>query len=160
MKALMLLLIVAVALLAWQAYSQKAVIAHQQERLEALNAKLEARPRTTNIELQEKCAKQALEAYRLSGWDKNLLASFSNHYNEKLNKCFVLIGETHAGGNSESLQDAFEGKVFGFYMWLVKKDKKYWEVPPFRCEVTLISGEKKTCESSDEFDDLVKAYME
>src|SRR6266851_3062813 len=57
-------------------------------------------------------------------------------------------------------RDGFEGKVYGSYMWRADKVKKYWEVPPIQCTVTLPSGEEKTCHSSDEFDSLVKEYME
>jgi hypothetical protein len=58
------------------------------------------------------------------------------------------------------VSDAFEGKSYAEYAWKSEKGKKYWEVKPFVCKVTLPSGEKKDCASSDEFDDLVKVYME
>jgi len=61
---------------------------------------------------------------------------------------------------SKTLTDAFEGKVYGNYIWSTQKGKKYWEVPPLECKVTLPSGEEKACHSSDEFDELVKQYME
>jgi hypothetical protein len=56
--------------------------------------------------------------------------------------------------------DANEGKDFATYLWHSDKVKKYWEVRPFDCTVTLPSGDKKTCTSSDEFDELVRAYMQ
>lgn len=56
--------------------------------------------------------------------------------------------------------DAFEGKVYANYIWRSDKRKKYWEVTPFDCKVMLLSGEERLCHSSDEFDALVKQYME
>lgn len=40
--------------------------------------------------------------------------------------------------------DAFEGKEYGAFAWHPEEDKKYWQVPRFECEVTLLSGEKKS----------------
>jgi hypothetical protein len=59
--------------------------------------------------------------------------------------------------------DAFEGKVCASYMWNNNTKKKYWEVPPLKCSVTLLSGEEKLCDSEDGsegFNALVKQYME
>ena len=57
------------------------------------------------------------------------------------------------------LSNAFEGKSFAEYAWRSDKVKKYWEVKPFVCKVTLPSGEDKNCESSDEWEELVGACM-
>ena len=119
-----------------------------------------------NFDFQERCAKQAREQFKQLGWDKEPMAGFTNHYNEKMNKCFVLIENTDAKSSPGTiwtnvvLMDAFEGKELGLYSWHTEKDKKYWEVPPFQCEVTLPSGEKKICNSREEFDELIKVYME
>ena len=115
---------------------------------------------TASLDLQEKCAKQSQAAFKRDGFEKEQLASFSNHYSEKLNRCFVEYESTNANFVTKVVSDAFEGKVYGSYMWRPDKVKKYWEVPPIQCTVTLPSGEKKTCHSSDEFDSLVKEYME
>jgi hypothetical protein len=56
--------------------------------------------------------------------------------------------------------DAFEGKEYATYIWHIEKNKKYWEVPPFECKVTSISGGETECHSQAEFDELVKQYME
>jgi hypothetical protein len=124
--------------------------------------------KSENLDLQEKCAKQAQAQFKLDGWDKKSGgAFFSNHYNEKLNKCFMMIenaGEEsslHDGTfiDTKILLDAFEGKPYAEYIWHSDKGKKYWEVPPQLCHVWLLNGEKKTCNSSDEFDELVGDYM-
>ncbi len=123
-------------------------------------------PTGASLDLQEKCAKQAREQFKNDGWGEQKMAGYSSHYNDKLNKCFVWILATtvdNATGNittSQILEDAFEGKVFGSYIWVSDKVKKYWEVPPQECDMILITGEKKNCVSSDEFDELANYYMQ
>ena len=61
---------------------------------------------------------------------------------------------------NKSLEDAFEGKEYAEFMWINNSGKKYWEVSPSICKVTLPSGQEQICNSSDEFDELIKPYME
>lgn len=165
MKKLAVLLAVVVVFLVWEFRKQRATIAEQQEQLTDLKARLETRSKVSSLDLQEKCARQAYEQFRQSGWDKEPTAGFSNHYDETLNKCFVLIENTDAKTapgtiwTNKTLVDAFEGKVFGTYSWHTVKNKKYWEVPPFECKAALPSGEEKICKSPAEFDELIKPYM-
>jgi hypothetical protein len=118
-----------------------------------------------SLNLQEKCAKRAQAAFDKMYFQDRTLATFTNHYNVKMNRCFI---ETEQDWVSEGadiwwsykfVTDAYEGKDFGSYAWHSDKVKKYWEVPPVQCQVTLPSGEEKLCKSSDEFDDLIKVYM-
>ena len=134
-----------------------------------LAAKLEAQTNTASLASQKECATQAESAFASGGWGKEKMASFTNHYNSKMNKCFVEVQNTDAKGAtkdgagilvSREVFDAFEGKEFGNYAWSSRAGKKYWEVAPFMCYVLSSSGEKVTCHSSDEFDALVKIYME
>jgi hypothetical protein len=145
MKVVTAALIIGVAVLAWQLNSKKLTIANLQKRLDAVNAKLESRSGAASIELQEKCAKQAREQFRQSGWEKERLASFESHYNEKLAKCFMLTRNTEFAPVTFStfmiLADAFEGKVLGNYSWRSDRaNKEYSEIPPIECNVTLPSG--------------------
>jgi hypothetical protein len=114
-----------------------------------------------NLDLQERCAKQAQIAFNKKNFQDTKSASYTNHYNAKQNRCFieteqdaVLIGADTIW-YTKSVEDAYEGKIFAAYAWHTDKLKKY-----FRCTVKLPSGEDKTCASSDEFDELVKIYME
>lgn len=117
-----------------------------------------------NLEFQKKCADQAAAVFKELGWNKKPWAVYSNHYQPTMNKCFVRIENTaienHAPSTSINVSDAFEGKVYADYFWLNSEGKKYWEVKPFMCKVTLLSGEEKVCQSKEEFDELVKVYME
>ncbi len=166
MRAIVSLLIVACIALAYLAHSQSSTLKQQEKEIKELGAKVQAMPKNATLELQEKCAKQAREEFNAEGLEKEKFAGFSNHYNVALNKCFVLVENTDPKTTpgtiwtNKTLVDAFEGKVYGEYMWHSDKVKKYWEVPPVQCKVTTLSGEEKSCISSDEFDALVKQYME
>jgi hypothetical protein len=166
MKTAIAFLVLAVAVLCSFAYSQNAGLQQQQKEVKQLQAKLDAISKTAPIELREKCARQAREEFKLYGWDKEAMAGVLNHYDLKLDKCFMMIQSADAKSvrgtiiTSKNLYDAFEGKEYGSYIWSTQKDKKYWEVPPLACKVTLPSGQEKVCHSSDEFDELVKQYME
>jgi hypothetical protein len=152
------LLAAAVVALGIFAYSRETSLRELTERVDHASRK-------ASLELQEKCARQARQDFTQLGWDKDSWANFSNHYNERLNKCFVLIESTDAKTvpgtifQSKHLEDAFEGKVFGDYSWHTQEGKKYWEVPPSECTVTLPSREQKVCNSSEEFDELIRTYM-
>ena len=164
--AVMGLLIVSLAALGVFAYWQSLAIRQEREQIRQLNAKLDAMPKTASLDLQEKCATQAQKQFDELGWNKNPMADFANHYSARLNKCFIEVEYTDTRTvrgeiiTSKNVSDAFEGKVYGNYTWSTEKGTKFWEVPPLECKVTLPSGEEKVCDSADEFDELVKQYME
>jgi hypothetical protein len=140
--------------------SKSAEIAKLEDNLRASKTMAE----TVSLEMQGKCAKQAAVSFAESGWKRTALVDYTNHYNAGLNKCFIEITSTEIehGGPSHStiLADAFEGKVYGRYLWINSQGKKWWEVTPTECTVTTVSGDEKSCSSSEEFDALVKAYMQ
>jgi hypothetical protein len=158
------LLIVAVVGLGVFAYFQQASLQAQSEVVENLTARLETKAR--DFSFQEKCAKQARELFARWGYDKEAAADFTNHYNERLNKCFIALenrsASTLGSAVNKVLADAYEGKEYAEYSWYNHSgsSKKYWEVEPDSCKITLPSGQEKTCNSSEEYDDLIKAYME
>jgi hypothetical protein len=59
---------------------------------------------------------------------------------------------------NKDLFDAYELKNYVSFAWLSDPVKKYWEVKPVECHVDMASGEKKICQSADEFDELVKTW--
>jgi hypothetical protein len=164
-NATTILLALAVAILGAFAYSQSLATKDQQTKLAQLATAVHEKAKTGNLDLQQKCAAQAHAQYVQSGWGKDPSAGFVNHYNEKMNSCFMVISSTDtkiSPGNvfmNFTLVDAFEGKVFGNYIWRSDPVKKYWEVKPFMCDITLPSGEKKVCHSDAEFKELIKVYM-
>jgi hypothetical protein len=146
-SAVLLLTCVGLCLLV---YSQATTLRAQRQQIQQLDSKLVAASTTTTIDLQEKCARQSREEYRSDGWEKRSMAGFTNHFNTRMNKCFMEIQDTDTTSSpgtvitSKTLSDAFEGKVYGTYIWSTDKKKKYWEVPPLECDVILPSGEKKS----------------
>ena len=86
------LLVVSVGILILLLYSQTAALREQRRQVQELNAKLESK--TASLDLEEKCAKQAHEAFNINGFEKDETAVLLSHYNEKLSKCFVQI-ESH-----------------------------------------------------------------
>ena len=139
-------------------------IARLEKENKELAVKLESVAKAANLDMQAKCAQQARVEFEV--WEKDPMADFTNHYNAKVNKCFVEI--TNMGRNQKPyvpavnriVSDAFEGKVYGEYMWMNNKGKKYWEVEPYWCKVRSLSGEETVCKSSEEFDSLIKQFME
>ncbi len=160
------LLAVSVGILSLLLYTKSAALREQQLRVEQLTSNLESTSKSANLDIQERCAKQAREEFTDEGYKIGGAAVYSSHYNLKLNHCFVQIQNTEPSKRpgevmtSILLIDAFEGKVYGNYLWTSRKDKKFWEVPPIDCKVTPPSGEEIACHSSDEFNAVVKQYME
>lgn len=166
MRTAVLLLLVICFGLGLLTYFQSATLREQRAQILQLNVKVQSMPKNATLDLQEKCARQAREEFKLYGWDKRETAALSNHYNATVNKCFMEIAAADTKSvrgemvESKTVSDAFEGKVVGSYIWGTQKNKKYWEVPPLQCKVTLTSGEEKICHSEKEFDEMVKQYME
>src|SRR5262249_18835308 len=126
------------------------------------------------LDQQERCAQQARRAFqeiqaeaRIA--DKKfgsheLSSDYQSHYNTKIGKCLMLVDTTSSLAGETSMAayliDAYERRQYAYYLWMTKKDKKYWEVPPLSCELTPRLNEKRFCTSREEFDEFVANYME
>ena len=122
------------------------------------------RSKAGSLALEAECAQQAKIEWLDSGYKRKDLATYQNHYNVKLNKCVMAL-EIRAvmedvGWNTLTLYDAFEHKEFASYIWRTQPGKKFSEVPPVTCTVQAPSGGELACRSREEFDELIKAYME
>lgn len=128
-NALVPLLLIALAALGVFIYFS---IQDNQRQIHELTAKLEASPKAPDINLEDKCAKRSREEFKDLGWEKEPMASFSNHYNAKMNRCFMLIQTTSvSGGNvveNRHLSDAFDRKELGEYMRSTADGKKFWKL--------------------------------
>jgi hypothetical protein len=121
-----------------------------------------------DYELQERCGKRAAEClkewYGSEGLQSDeyfsYLRSYTNHCNIKLNKCFILVQELAFSRDPEarkkfgirddkSLWDVNENKIYGEFI-IYRLDHM-----PDRCEVL-----GKRCISEEEWDSLVKPYIE
>jgi len=167
MKTSTALLLVVIAVLTFQVFRQRELIHEQRDRITEIQAQVSATVKVAAVplEYQEKCAEQARRAFHDLGYKSQGPAGYENHYNAKLNKCFVLVENTDSTyaptiWTHKSLFDAYEGKAYGEYSWHTVKDKKYWEVPPFMCKVTLPDGGDQFCKSDGEYAELIKVYLE
>jgi len=159
MKALLSVLLAVVVGLAFLLYRQQSTIREQQKRLEELAKQQSDRsdPKPT-LEYQEKCAEQARQTFRDIGYAEDESVTYEDHYNAKLDKCFILIRNVDAKGHGtiwtyKTLLDAHEGRTYGNY-------RRHSVKGTFLCKVLLPSGEPQFCESDDEFTELIKIYME
>ena len=113
-----------------------------------------------DYELQEKCGKQSKEYFSkeyengtVKTKDGTISTYYTNHYNKKQNKCFLLLRFTHIYNNkkkgysySEKLWDINENNKYGFFVENGKNNL---------CFVL-----DKECKSEEEWNSLVKPYME
>jgi hypothetical protein len=107
------------------------------------------------LDLQSKCSSSSKALFSTLGYD-GTNSDFTNHYNSKLTKCFILIGSTSIPDNYtyKELRDVYENKTIGrIQEVLMKKKQEDWK--PYDCEML-----DKFCESSVDFDNFVKPYME
>ena len=155
------LLLVALSLVASGCNTER--LARLEKENRDISARLEAVTKAANLDLQEKCSNQASSVSRQMGL-KSAFAVYTNHYNPKLNKCFITVFNTATVGSiptvSMWVQDAYEGKEYAEYFWINRHGQWYLEVKPDTCKVTLLSGIEKTCESQEEFEQLIKVYMD
>jgi len=110
-------------------------------------------------DLQEKCGKRCDEYFKNENGngtinDKEQLGnvSYQSHYNKKMNKCLILLNEKGVKKNNDkiykmkTLLDVNEKKKFGFF---------YNFGTLTFCDVL-----EKKCKSEEEWNLLVKPYME
>jgi hypothetical protein len=134
-----------------------------------MKAEIDKRNVAQDYDLQSKCSKDARAFFNAnSERDKDtILLDFSNHYNKKLNKCFIL-GENHfnshladAGGtswtNSMIMFDVYENSKYAEF---IENHSTYLK-PTIHVGQEVIScnvaGAK--CKTQDEFNNLVQPYM-
>lgn len=108
---------------------------------------------TTTIGLQEKCSEKAKEFFDNYDAGVSTKDKYSNHYNEKLDKCFVLMATYNEGkaGYVEGnyLYNVYENISVGYKAGF--KGEK-----PYSCNV----GESNCDWNNEEWGKLIKPYME
>jgi hypothetical protein len=115
-----------------------------------------------DYELQERCGKRAEERFQQAYGNGisnvkggTVKSDYTNHYNRKLNKCFIFVRGAFSGKKkqdnwvSKELVDINENRNYGTFLKSTEDD---------RVKVCTASG--KPCNSEDEWDSLVKPYME
>jgi hypothetical protein len=116
-----------------------------------------------DYELHEKCGKRCEEVFKkeygkgiTSDKSGQMMSNYQNHYNKKLNKCFINITTTNYPKDKKTdilimknLWDVNENKEYGSFIRWRKSST------PNDCRVL-----DKSCGSENEWDLLVKPYME
>lgn len=120
---------------------------------------------TSNLTLQEQCAKQAQLEFTADGFgvERNGKYKFMNHYNRALNRCFIeeyvdnrsFSNLTLSSYSSIFVSDVYEHRQYASFAAPLEKGGA-----PAICEVTTLAGVKVACKSEKDFNDLVKQYME
>jgi hypothetical protein len=113
---------------------------------------VQAQNRKEIYELQERCGKRAEQIYEkdFPVGERKGLEGFENHYNVRLNRCFMLEE------NSMITKDA--GKSYTMKLLTlvdVNDNKVYGTFSPLNCEV-----QNTTCKSEQEFRSLIRQFME
>jgi hypothetical protein len=115
-----------------------------------------AQPNKQLYELQERCGRQAAEAFQreygpgADREDEQTLFHYENHYSARLNKCFFLeIAVSHKPTSSKIMRlfDLNENKVYGTFV--------SGPTEPLACAVR-----GKGCQSESEWRQLLKPFME
>jgi hypothetical protein len=134
-----------------------------------LKAKVEKQGVVVDYDLQTKCAQDARTWFK-ENWsaDKDtILLNYTNHYNAKLNKCFVLVEDhynSHFAGpgddswtNDIDLTDVYERSTYAHFA------KKHYthRKPDLNTQEEVITCDVlgKKCETAVEFNNLISQYM-
>ena len=165
-----LALLLACALIVGGVFLYSLVVSVRQERrhMRELTVQSKSRALSASAGQQELCARQALKAYtsdRAAAARMGAVhdvAAYTDHFNGKLNKCFVEIKVTGLRPPSTSISviDAFAGGEYATYVDLNPQGTTNPERRQAICAVFMPSGQKQYCRSSREFSELIKQYME
>lgn len=124
--------------------------------------RLDAQAQAAKWEEERQCSKIAADFFNGSTWaDSNVSAGYDNHFNRKLNKCFILVKTSRSLAGSLFLYRALMDVNGGTNSALGEYDKEVpagvaeYMVKPFVCRML-----DKYCKTDEEFDAFVKSYME
>jgi len=164
-KLVIALLGIALLVLVGIMRTQSSNIQQLQREIGDLNARVAESSKIRQA--QSNCAEQARKAFDGLAYSRHEFAAYESHYSAGLNKCIVRVLHTDVGTARGkvlwmyvNVLDAYDGKPYGTYAWHTETSKKFVVVPPVTCEVMLPTGEEKTCQSMDEFQELTSVYME
>ncbi len=120
------------------------------------NSEAEKQTTKTQLLLQGQCADAAKKFFNEDKWGRaaedinSSNVNYTNHYNSKYNKCFVLITErfSDGSGTSQVLYDVLEHKEYANGSFGSKDLSVY---------CTILNGD---CKTASDFNKFVSGYME
>lgn len=122
-----------------------------------------AKARSIRIDPQTSCLQTARKQARRLGWERDRRVTFQERYNQRRARCFIAIEIAISDGKRRT--DIFRtlsdgtGREYANFM-AANASVSEAEFPPVMCEFILPSGEEIQCHSADEFNQIVKDYME
>jgi hypothetical protein len=115
-------------------------------------------PRDATLAQQKMCDVQANKKFNESeASSKSSNSEYTSHYDARANVCYIMVHQgAHGGmvGFSYLVYDAFEGRVYGSYVWVNSENKT-----PVACWVKPLGQKKIQCKTDDEFEELVDKYF-
>jgi hypothetical protein len=107
---------VAIAL-GWWVFSVNATIRQQTVQIQELKAALAGKSTEQALAVQTECAANAQKFLVSRGWKAEEGSSYENHFNSRLNKCFVLVSEYALNDDFRTfdLYDGVEGRHYATY---------------------------------------------
>lgn len=94
------------------------IVRQQQRRIDALTASASAaRSKQQEVATQARCAASAASFVARRWWKPDAGSVFENHFNTRLNRCFVVVSNYDMGSDSRFVEifDAIEGNRYGEY---------------------------------------------
>jgi hypothetical protein len=133
-------------------------------QLERENSALKAQLAAANLDLQAKCAKDAKTYFR-ENWSEDAntrLLTFSNHYSQHLNSCFITVQYNYdnstGGARTVSVSNVYEGfNILATF----EEYPNHKATPDSSATYSIVCriGER-TCKDTKEFWDGIKSYTE
>ncbi len=117
MKLAVAAIALALCVLGWSAYSMNATIRQQSQQIRELRAALADNSKQQALAEQTECAAIANRFLVARGWKASDGSDYENHFNLRLNKCFVLVSGylPNQDFRTIDLYDAVEGRHYATY---------------------------------------------
>jgi hypothetical protein len=141
-------------------------IAQLEKQNEEFKAQLARNQAATEFDLQAKCSKdsKAWFSESFSNDKDTVILDYSNHYNKEQNKCFTVVEWHYKSAlfgegswvNHMSLWDVYENTKYGEF---VEDHIISFKPVSTRTQVDTCNVLDKKCASGDEFNNLVRPYM-
>src|SRR6266403_3015605 len=116
---------------------------------------------TANLQLQEQCAKDAHTTFVNGGYTTttNGSNSYTDHFNKKLNTCFIVISNIDSSGNYIQLYDAISQQEYGEYAGLFS-GKSFLSECVQNAKPTTVCKIVNSTATLDDWQNFIKPYME
>jgi hypothetical protein len=116
------------------------------------------------IDHQRQCISDAREHIHRMGSDNDALAHVTQHYNERLKRCFIeidtVLANTEAGVVVSYQLGDTSGREYADFTSVEPTSAVSANRSSPMCEMIMSSGDVFECNSFDEFEEFVRNYME